>query len=131
MYLAQFELDGENIIQGVVRFPRLLPREGQEQKKWLALLARLLRDMNALPYNSSGLRVVLSNHGTLERFLLVSVPAVNKKSLQLYLASFTRLEPLTVNSVQFPMSREEYDKWMACFPHYRCHLDLPKFIAGG
>ncbi|PYQ67079.1 MAG: hypothetical protein DMF53_02390 [Acidobacteria bacterium] len=128
MYIARFELGGEQWLQAGLRLNFCAASvSGTPWSKMLRHLVGGVIDASQLRF---GYRVSLNGSG-LERTLFMLARAEDETLLRRCLASFTRLSIVQDDSVQIPQSRQEYDPWSDLFPRYRVPVVVPAYKALG
>ena len=109
MYLASFDTDRDQLLQGCVRlaFPPL--NDSALNNNWRRELERLLRFADSVKDITISLRLMWGRTKTLEHTLLISAPAHQEPDLRRYFGSFIRLENIFEGSITVPLTREEHD----------------------
>lgn len=131
MYLANFAIHGEAIVQGMVRLPTLPKLPPSLSLRWRQSYAQLVKGIHVVDTTGAGLRVVFTPGASLQRVLFTSAPETREMELRRFLAPFTRLETLVAGSAPLPLSREEYDAVADDVPPVRCCVALSNFGVRG
>lgn len=130
MYLASFDTDRDQLLQGCVRlaFPPL--NDSALNNNWRRELERLLRFADSVKDITISLRLLWGRTKTLEHTLLISAPAHQEPDLRRYFGSFIRLENIFEGSITVPLTREEHDALVDDFPRYCCRVAAQDFAHG-
>lgn len=130
MYLASFDTNRDQILQGCLRVVSPSVSAGRVNDDWRHVFERLLLLAGSVEDVTIALRVLSVGNGVLERTLLISAPARQESELRRYFGSFIRLDNILEGSVTFPLTREEHDALINDFPRYCCRVAAQDFAHG-
>jgi hypothetical protein len=129
MYLARFEADAGDWLQGVAALPVTPPPASHPG--WWSELERVLRDATLIDGVSVSRRISLGGHGLLRQLVMLLARAEHEAEIRRLLAGLTRLEAAASGSVVLPATRDEHDAWVADVPDLRWSSMSESFAAGG
>lgn len=130
MYLASFDTETDQFLQGCAQFPHLSPALDAPADLWWRDYTRLLLCSKAVEGGTVSLRILSGTARVLERVLIVSAPATEEAALRRYFGSLTCLENVVEGSVVLPLRREEHDDLIGGLPTYHCRIAAPTYCSG-
>jgi hypothetical protein len=129
MYLARFEADAGEWLQGVAAIPVTPPPDARPG--WWSELESVVRDATLIDGMSVSRRVSLGGDGLLRQLVMVLARSEHEPEIRRLLARLTRLEAAVSGSVALPGARDEHDAWVADVPDLRWSTTAESFAAGG
>jgi TIR domain len=131
MYLARLALDDRTLAQGMVFVPGLEDRSDARFAQWRDSYEQLVGNVYAAEAEGASLRAVYHPGVGTTQALVVATADGRSEPLRRFLAPFTRLGTILPESVQLPLTMEQYDAVADDFPPLRCMTAAPGFEAGG
>ena len=121
MYLAEYSIDDDEVVQGVLRFLTPHCDDPEVDATWWTVFSSLLDNVYAVGWTGIGHRVLAVPGAPVVQTLIVSAPASEAMELRRFIAAFTRLETILPGSVWLPLDAATYDAALGDgLPAMRC-----------
>jgi uncharacterized protein DUF4145 len=118
MYVARYGDGSEQYSQVLLRFPVVLFEPFDKPQRWLHCLRSAVEHLLTAPDVDFAFRIGLRGR-RLERALLLIVPTLREDELSALTAPFLQSNRIADNSVDFCLTRHEYDELLQAFPPCR------------